>query len=322
MEESQNEILQLLRETRQPMLAPREEILLPRDPPGLEDVQPEHLHIEIPLPPPRMHPQSHQNGELADTESSTHPSHSQGDSISTSSTQVNVIEQGSDIQPRIDPTSLVDSLDLFHTDFCQTSATLNFRQSPDFCLVARLSPVVGLSSDIYPTLNFLRSSDFYPSPDFCDAGLSSVTRLLPVVGLSTGIYPTLNFLRSSDFCLPPDFCDAGLTPSFDFCPSSDLRRTSTRRLTSIRRRTSTRHRIYDRRRIFVGHIPDSELPSAVGLTPVTGLLPVDGLSSDIGLTPIAGLLPVDRLSSDFYLTWDLRQSPDFCPYTDVCRTPI
>ncbi|KAL0915024.1 hypothetical protein M5K25_015421 [Dendrobium thyrsiflorum] len=50
---------------------------------------------------------------------------------------------------------------------------LDFRQSPDFCLVARLSPVVGLSSDIYLTLNFLRS------PDFCDAGLSPVTRLLP-----------------------------------------------------------------------------------------------------------------------------------------------
>ncbi|KAL0924943.1 hypothetical protein M5K25_005804 [Dendrobium thyrsiflorum] len=75
MEESQNEILQLLRETRQPMLAPWEEIHLPRDPPGLEDVQPEHLHIEILLPPPRMHPQSHQNDELADIKSSTHPSH-------------------------------------------------------------------------------------------------------------------------------------------------------------------------------------------------------------------------------------------------------
>ncbi|KAL0917145.1 hypothetical protein M5K25_012192 [Dendrobium thyrsiflorum] len=36
--------------------------------------------------------------------------------LSTSSTQVNVIEQGSDIQPRKGPTSLMDSLNLFRTD--------------------------------------------------------------------------------------------------------------------------------------------------------------------------------------------------------------
>ncbi|KAL0905795.1 hypothetical protein M5K25_024234 [Dendrobium thyrsiflorum] len=74
MEESHNEILQLLRETRGPVLAPPEKILLPRDPPGLEDVQPEQFHIEIPLPPLRMRPLTHQDIELADTASSTHPS--------------------------------------------------------------------------------------------------------------------------------------------------------------------------------------------------------------------------------------------------------
>ncbi|KAL0923392.1 hypothetical protein M5K25_007448 [Dendrobium thyrsiflorum] len=73
MEESHNEILQLLRETRQPALPQREEVFLPRDPPGLEEVQPEHLQAEIPLPPPRRHSQSHQNNEVADTASSTHP---------------------------------------------------------------------------------------------------------------------------------------------------------------------------------------------------------------------------------------------------------
>ncbi|KAL0920005.1 hypothetical protein M5K25_009103 [Dendrobium thyrsiflorum] len=73
MEESHNEILQLLRETRQPALPQREEVFLPRDPPGLEEVQPEHLQVEIPLPPPRRHSQSHHNNEVADTASSTHP---------------------------------------------------------------------------------------------------------------------------------------------------------------------------------------------------------------------------------------------------------
>ncbi|KAL0927258.1 hypothetical protein M5K25_001421 [Dendrobium thyrsiflorum] len=74
MEESHNEILQLLRETRQPALPQREEVLLPRDPPGIEEVQPEHLQAEIDLPPPRRHPRSLQDNELADTASSTHPS--------------------------------------------------------------------------------------------------------------------------------------------------------------------------------------------------------------------------------------------------------
>ncbi|KAL0913879.1 hypothetical protein M5K25_017371 [Dendrobium thyrsiflorum] len=75
MEESQNEILQLLRETRQPALAPQEEVLLPQDPLGMDDVQLDHLHAEIPLPPLRRHPQSRQDDELADTASSTHPSY-------------------------------------------------------------------------------------------------------------------------------------------------------------------------------------------------------------------------------------------------------
>ncbi|KAL0927305.1 hypothetical protein M5K25_001467 [Dendrobium thyrsiflorum] len=75
MEESHNEILQLLRETRQPTLPQREEVLLPRDPPGIEEVQPEHLQAKIHLPPPRRHPRSLQDNELVDTASSTHPSH-------------------------------------------------------------------------------------------------------------------------------------------------------------------------------------------------------------------------------------------------------
>ncbi|KAL0906601.1 hypothetical protein M5K25_025107 [Dendrobium thyrsiflorum] len=74
MEESHNEILQLLRETRQSALPQREEVLLPRDPPGIEEVQPEHLQAEIHLPPPRRHRRSLQDNELADTASSTHPS--------------------------------------------------------------------------------------------------------------------------------------------------------------------------------------------------------------------------------------------------------
>ncbi|KAL0920621.1 hypothetical protein M5K25_009768 [Dendrobium thyrsiflorum] len=44
MEESQNEILQLLREPRRPALAPQEEIPLPREPMLAEDIQFEHLH--------------------------------------------------------------------------------------------------------------------------------------------------------------------------------------------------------------------------------------------------------------------------------------
>ncbi|KAL0913415.1 hypothetical protein M5K25_016876 [Dendrobium thyrsiflorum] len=74
MEESHNEILQLLRETRQPALPQREEVLLPRDPPGIKEVQPEHLQAEIHLPPPRRHPRSPQDNELVNTASSTHPS--------------------------------------------------------------------------------------------------------------------------------------------------------------------------------------------------------------------------------------------------------
>ncbi|KAI0507220.1 hypothetical protein KFK09_013342 [Dendrobium nobile] len=89
MEESQNEILQLLRETRQPALTPQEEILLPRDPPGLEDVQPEYHHGEVPLPP-RMRPPTHQDNEFADTASSTHSLHASR-------------------QPRIPPDILEDS---------------------------------------------------------------------------------------------------------------------------------------------------------------------------------------------------------------------
>ncbi|KAI0510432.1 hypothetical protein KFK09_011034 [Dendrobium nobile] len=70
MEESQNEILQLLRRARGPMLVPQEDALLPQDQPGFEDI----LRVEVPLPPPRMRPPTRPENELADTASSTHPS--------------------------------------------------------------------------------------------------------------------------------------------------------------------------------------------------------------------------------------------------------
>ncbi|KAH0451768.1 hypothetical protein IEQ34_019067 [Dendrobium chrysotoxum] len=61
-------------ETRQPTLAPPDEVLLPRDPPRVDDIPPEHPHVEFPLPPPRRRPPTRQDDELADTASSTHPS--------------------------------------------------------------------------------------------------------------------------------------------------------------------------------------------------------------------------------------------------------
>ncbi|KAI0488065.1 hypothetical protein KFK09_027889 [Dendrobium nobile] len=70
MEESQNEILQLLRGARGPVPVPQEDALLPRDQPGFEDI----LYVEVPLPPPRMRPPTRPENELADTASSTHPS--------------------------------------------------------------------------------------------------------------------------------------------------------------------------------------------------------------------------------------------------------
>ncbi|KAL0910018.1 hypothetical protein M5K25_020941 [Dendrobium thyrsiflorum] len=141
MEESHNEILQLLRETRQSALPQREEVLLPRDLPGIEEVQPKHLQAETYLPPPRRHPRSLQDNELADTASSTHPSQTvireirnlycisvTGRSIPggfdpTSSTQVNVIEQGSDKQPHIEHTSLLNIIKQ-HSDKLQNSLDL------------------------------------------------------------------------------------------------------------------------------------------------------------------------------------------------------
>ncbi|KAL0909826.1 hypothetical protein M5K25_020726 [Dendrobium thyrsiflorum] len=74
MEESQNEILQLLREPRRSALAPLGEIPLSREPMPAEDVLSEHLNVEVPPPPPRRRPRAHQDNELADTASSTHPS--------------------------------------------------------------------------------------------------------------------------------------------------------------------------------------------------------------------------------------------------------
>ncbi|KAL0924790.1 hypothetical protein M5K25_005648 [Dendrobium thyrsiflorum] len=79
MEESQNEIFQLLREPRRPALEPQEEIHLPRESMLTEDVRSEHLHVEVPFPPPRRRPQTHQDNELADTARSTHPSQAGGD---------------------------------------------------------------------------------------------------------------------------------------------------------------------------------------------------------------------------------------------------
>ncbi|KAH0459221.1 hypothetical protein IEQ34_012035 [Dendrobium chrysotoxum] len=72
---SQNENLQLLRETRQPMLAQQEKILLPQNPPLAKDAQPEHLHVEIPLPQSRGRPRSQQDIDLVSTSNSIHPSH-------------------------------------------------------------------------------------------------------------------------------------------------------------------------------------------------------------------------------------------------------
>ncbi|XP_028556944.1 uncharacterized protein LOC110115884 [Dendrobium catenatum] len=73
MEESQNEILQLLRENQQPALAQQEEVFLPQNPPRVEDVQFGHLQAEVHLPPRRRFPQSRQDSEIVDTASSTHP---------------------------------------------------------------------------------------------------------------------------------------------------------------------------------------------------------------------------------------------------------
>ncbi|KAL0911979.1 hypothetical protein M5K25_017919 [Dendrobium thyrsiflorum] len=56
-------------------LAQQEETHLSRDPPLAEDVRPEHLHAEIPLPQSRDRPMSQQDIDLVDIVSSTHPSH-------------------------------------------------------------------------------------------------------------------------------------------------------------------------------------------------------------------------------------------------------
>ncbi|KAL0914597.1 hypothetical protein M5K25_014959 [Dendrobium thyrsiflorum] len=212
-----------------------------------------------------------------------------------------VVGLSSDIYPTLNFLRSPDfcpSSDSHRTSACRrTSATLDFRQSPDFCLVARLSPVVGLlpvvglSSDIYPTLNFLRSPDFCPSSDSrrtsatldsrqsqdscLVARLSPVVGLLPVVGLSSDIYLTLNFLRSSDFC-----------------PSSDYRRTSACRRTSA---------MLDFRQS-----QDSCLVARI--SSVVGHLPVVGLSSDIYPT------------LNFLRSPDFRPSLDFCPSSDFRRT--
>ncbi|KAL0915962.1 hypothetical protein M5K25_013435 [Dendrobium thyrsiflorum] len=61
---------------------------------------------------------------------------------------VNVIEQGSDIQPRKGPTSLVDSLDLFHTGGSNPHRLVSSR------------------SLLKPYKDICTSSDFHQSPDF------------------------------------------------------------------------------------------------------------------------------------------------------------
>ncbi|KAL0924747.1 hypothetical protein M5K25_005602 [Dendrobium thyrsiflorum] len=269
-----------------------------------------------------------------------------------------VVGLSSDIYPMLNFLRSPDfcpSSDSRRTSACRrTSATLDFRQSQDSCLVARLSPVVGilpvvgLSSDIYPMLNFLRSPDFCPSsdsrrtsacrrtsatldfrqsPDFClvarlspvsqdsclVARLSPVVGLLPVVGLSSDVYPTLNFLRSPDFCPSPDFCDAGLSSVTRLLPR---RQTFAGRWTLARRRT------------FVGHLPDAELPSVAKLLPVVGLSPDFCPSPDFcdaGLSPVTGLLP-RRQTFAPHRTSDLLHSsttvlPIYvtCPYDLLLR---
>ncbi|KAL0920650.1 hypothetical protein M5K25_009800 [Dendrobium thyrsiflorum] len=73
MEESQKEMLQLLRGARQPMLAEQEEVRLPQDPLLARGVQPEHVQADIPMPQSRGRPKTQQDVDLADTASSTHP---------------------------------------------------------------------------------------------------------------------------------------------------------------------------------------------------------------------------------------------------------
>ncbi|KAL0915388.1 hypothetical protein M5K25_015800 [Dendrobium thyrsiflorum] len=180
MEESHNEILQLLRETRQPALQQREEVLLPRDPPGIEEVQPEHLQAEIHLPPPRRHPRSLQDNELADTASSTHPSQTGQQHLIPPDLHEDLAQPYVAELPRDTLRRELRKLSLEDQSQGDSIRPLPHRLIPDAAItpVLRLLPVEGLSSDIYPTLNFLRSPKFCPSPDFCDAGLSPV-KLLP-----------------------------------------------------------------------------------------------------------------------------------------------
>ncbi|KAL0905039.1 hypothetical protein M5K25_027210 [Dendrobium thyrsiflorum] len=180
MEESHNEILQLLRETRQPALQQREEVLLPRDPPGIEEVQPEHLQAEIHLPPPRRHPRSLQDNELADTASSTHPSQTGQQHLIPPDLHEDLAQPYVVELPRDTLRRELRKLSLEDQSQGDSIRPLPHRLIPDAAItpVLRLLPVEGLSSDIYPTLNFLRSPKFCPSPDFCDAGLSPV-KLLP-----------------------------------------------------------------------------------------------------------------------------------------------
>ncbi|KAL0909304.1 hypothetical protein M5K25_020157 [Dendrobium thyrsiflorum] len=123
------------------------------------------------------------------------------------------------------------------TSHWTAASSPDFRQSLDCCLVARLSPVigllpvVGLSSDIYPTLNFLRSLDF------CDAGLSPVTRMLP---------HRQTFARRRTSARGRTL--VGLLPDAEFLPNAVL--TPVTVLLPV-----------------VGLLPD------VGLTPVIGLMP-------------------------------------------------
>ncbi|KAL0923775.1 hypothetical protein M5K25_007848 [Dendrobium thyrsiflorum] len=73
MEESQKEILHLLRGARQPILVEQEEVHLPQAPSLARGVQPEHVQADIHMPQSRGRLKTQQDVDLVDTASSTHP---------------------------------------------------------------------------------------------------------------------------------------------------------------------------------------------------------------------------------------------------------
>ncbi|KAL0904803.1 hypothetical protein M5K25_026956 [Dendrobium thyrsiflorum] len=91
--------------------------------------------------------------------------------------------------------------------------------------IVGLLPVVGLSSDLYPTPSFLQSSDLCSSPNFCQTSgrhrASSSRRTYVCHRTFVGLLPDLH--QSLDLHPMSD-----LDPSPDFCPKMEFRRTSTR----------------------------------------------------------------------------------------------